>query len=96
MYSILSLHFFSSAHCGRYFYSVQDSLRGGNYPGSNALQTPVADRTSNKTEVVVHTAHVQYPTSDTNRDAIVDEHRHGHCGSSTSISNEDLERGAES
>jgi len=76
-------------------YIVHDSLRGGNYPGSNVLQTPVADRTS-KTEVVVHMAHVQYPTSDTNRDAIVDKQGHGHCGSSTSISDEDLERGAES
>jgi hypothetical protein len=94
MYTILSLHFFSSAQCGRYFYSVQDSLRGGNYPGSNALQTPVTDRTSNKTEVVVHTAHVKYPTSDTNNDAIVD--KDGHYGSSTSVSGEDLERGAES
>jgi len=76
-------------------YIVQDSLRGGNYPGSNTLQTPVADRTSNKTEVVVHAAHVQYPTSDTNHDAIVDKYGHGHYGSRTSISDEDLERGAE-
>jgi len=77
-------------------YIVQDSLRGGNYPGSNALQTPVADPTRNKTEVVVHTVHVQYPTSDTNHDAIEDKQGHGHYGSSTSISDEDLERGAES
>ncbi|KAI0283528.1 hypothetical protein BC826DRAFT_193385 [Russula brevipes] len=78
-------------------YIVQDSLRGGNYPGSNALQMPVGYRASNKTEVVVHTAHVQYPTTDTSRDATVDEPGHGHCGSSTSISisDEDLERGAE-
>jgi len=75
-------------------YIVQDSLRG-NYPGSNALQTPVADRTSNKTEVVVHLAHVRYPTSDTNHDAIVDKQGHGHCGSSTSVFDEDLERRAE-
>jgi len=80
-------------------YIVQDSLRGDDYPGSNALQMPVGYRASNKTEVVAHTAHVQYPKSDTNRnrDAIVDEQGHGHCGSSTSISisDEDLERGAE-